>query len=77
MAYEPTKSANAGRFQSRGEDLVQYVGDKGDLIAGLDYNGKFFAKDFVANGVSLSALGTQVSNMILTGLPSVIDEGTF
>jgi hypothetical protein len=77
MAYEPTKTATAGKFQSRGEDLVQYIDNKGDVMVGMSADGTMFAKDIVANGVSLSALATEVQQIVISGLPSDIDLGTF
>lgn len=75
--YEPTKTATAGQFQSRGEDLFHYLDNSGGIICGLDHDGTLFATDVIANGASLADLATQVQNLVLTSLPPFIDAGIF
>jgi hypothetical protein len=53
MSNTPTRTAVAGRFQSKtGEDLIQFVDSAGNVVVWIDCNGvlyngpQFIAKDF-------------------------------
>ncbi len=73
-----TKTAAAGKFQSHGEDFVQYVDARGAEKARIDGDGVVTATDIVtSSGVSLNALKAEVEAVSITSLPSVIDLGTF
>lgn len=69
-----TKIATAGRFESRGEDFVHYVDNRGKLMSSVDAAGIQYASDFIMpNGTSMTSLQEQIT----AGVPNVIDTGTF
>jgi hypothetical protein len=75
MASTSTKTATAGKFQSRGEDFVQYVDAKGNMLSRVDGDGVSYSVDFQTSaGVSLNALQQQVDNI---PIGTDIDGGTF
>lgn len=78
----PTKTAVAGKFQTRGDDFVQYVSDRGSVIGWTDSDAIQYAEDFVTlggvnGGISLIDLKQMFDTFVLSGLPNHIDEGTF
>lgn len=74
----PTRTAAAGRFQSRGEDMIQFLDEFGRIVCWTSGDGTHFCKDCItADGVSVSDLQRQVNAIQFSGLPSIIDSGTF
>lgn len=75
----PTKHSVSGRLLSRdGDDFTHYtiVGDK--VVYWVDSSGVTWAEDFItSDGLSFRALRDQVQSLSLSGLPAVIDCGTF
>lgn len=67
----PTKTAVAGKYQSRGDDFIQYVDETGEVVQYSTHEGVTVGEDFITkDGVSLKQLA-------ISGLPPVIDAGTF
>lgn len=74
----PTKYAAGGKIQSHGEDFSQYATSSGEISYWVDTAGIAWGSDFsTLTGISLIALNNQVQSLVVSGLPSVIDGGTF
>lgn len=75
----PTTYAAAARHQSKnGEDLVHYLDKTGAIVYWASSDGTHYCKDCVTHdGISVSDLQNQINNIQFSGLPSVIDCGTF
>ena len=74
----PTNYAAAGKIQSHGEDFYQCIDEHGKMLYRVDAAGNAWGLDFSIPGVtSLSTLNNQVQSLAISGLPSVIDGGTF
>ncbi len=73
-----TPTATAGCYQSHGEDFVHYSDARGNVMCSVDGRGVMYATDMImSNGMSLRDLQQEVAQIIISGLPSVIDTGTF
>ena len=65
-----SKSAVAGTFQTRGDDFIQFVDNKGSLVASIDSNGQLhIAGVYFADGTYQNSAPSVTS--------SVINGGTF
>ncbi len=71
-----TKTASTGKFTTRGgEDFTCYLDRTGNPVYWVNQDSTSYGRDFYATecGVSLMGLAEEVENLILTGLPSVIE----
>ena len=73
----PTKTAAAGRYESHGEDFIHFLDSTGALESYIDSDGVIYGSDCIVNGISLQALKQTVDGIVISGLPSDIDVGTF
>jgi len=69
-----TKTAAAGTFKSNGEDFLHLLDSRGNILCHIDADGVLYGSDYKTyGGLSLQSL----SDEVMSGLPSVIDSGTF
>ncbi len=78
MSITSTKTAAAGKFLTHGEDCVQYDNASGEEMCRIDGAGVVRCSDVVTSeGISLNVLQNAVDTIIQTGIPPVVDLGTF
>ena len=69
-----TATATMGRYQTRGNDFLHLVDEQGQMKARIDAEGYHYCSDVITtSGLSLASLQAQ----IISGVPSVVDTGTF
>ncbi len=80
MSAMPTRCSIAGVFQSKSgkDDFTQYVDVGGTPVYWVDRDGAAWGVDFfVDKNTSLRSLQQQINTIQFSGLPPVIDCGTF
>jgi Mn-containing catalase len=79
MSEYPTRYAAAGKHISRGgEDFHQFLDASGNVLYWVDSDGVAWGADYItAAGNSIDNLKVQLDSFVGSGIPSVIDSGTF
>ena len=78
MGIWPTKQAAGGRIQSDNDDFHQFINTGGRVVYWVDSDGAAYGEDYITKtGTSILSLKSQFDSFVSTGLPSVIDTGTF
>ena len=76
MSAEPTKTAAAGRFESHGEDFVQYIDAQGNVVWWLDAQGQIWPYASGVNDAPLPSINLTDSATVQFAIDPVTKKVT-